>query len=119
MLIAHSFTNILPPKLTNSLQECQQKATKNGCICIQNNENFNCECSDQEEFNKKSGKCEGKMFCRLIFNEKRSLGPNKFVLMSSRNQFIRFKINQDPVSFENVYTKVCFDILIVLVTFFE
>jgi hypothetical protein len=71
MLIAHSTHNQLPSTLANSLNECKIKANQNGCICVSNNnQQYKCECSDQEDVDLKTGKCKGKKSIILFVKRK-------------------------------------------------
>jgi hypothetical protein len=94
MLIAHSLPDSLPLKFADKLKKCQLISNRRGCLCIQiESENFTCKCPDHEDIDAKSGRC---------------VSPSKFVIMTSRDRFVRFKIDQDPKTFNSIYTKVIF-----------
>ncbi|KAI6189246.1 hypothetical protein M3Y98_00442000 [Aphelenchoides besseyi] len=98
LLMAHSVVDFTP---STSLMRCQARAQKSGCVCLlrketQHSPDYDCVCSDHEEFDFLAEKC---------------IGPTRFLLMAAKDRFLRFRIDQKPRTSDLVFDKTPFSVL--------
>ncbi|KAI6216141.1 Low-density lipoprotein receptor repeat class B [Aphelenchoides besseyi] len=84
-----------------SLIRCQARAQKSGCLCLlrnvtQHSPDYECVCSDHEEFDFLTEKC---------------IAPPRFLLMAAKDRFLRFRIDQKPRTSDLVFDKTPFSVL--------